>query len=65
MGGTAIRGPRPSNAATAMGLVSQVYLGGNPSTLAVFGGRYTVFSLDDLPDEPKKPAAWVNSGQQF
>ena len=46
----------------AMGLLSRLYLDGNPSTLTVFGGRHTIFS----PDDSKKPAAaWVQGGQQF
>ncbi len=41
-------GPRDaSNAATAMGLLSRLYLGGNPCTLTVFGGKFTVFSPDE------------------
>lgn len=55
-------GPRDaSNAATAMGLLSRLYLDGNPSTLTVFGGHLTIFS----PDDSTKPAAWVQGGQQF
>ena len=62
-------GPRAaSDAATAMGLLSRSSLGGNPLSRTVFGGRFTVFVLDESSEsskKPKEPAAWVTGGQQF
>ena len=50
-----------SNAATAMGLLSRMYLAGRPRGLTVFGGHFLFFSSK----ESKEPADWVKSGQQF